>query len=183
MRSHAYSLSSEPNETNRGDNRNYSRHYRQRLRAEVLADAITDITQTNHTFSGMPVGTRAMQLWTHRTESELLDAFGRPDANQDPPCERLPDSTVVQSLHLMNAPAIAGKITAEQGLCERLAKSDSTPEKIIEELYLAAFARFPNPTEIADLVAEFGKPNTDRKKLVEDILWSMVNSPEFTHKD
>ena len=183
LRSHAYSLSSEPNETNRGDNRNYSRHYRQRLRAEVLADAITDITQTNHTYSGMPVGTRAMQLWTHRTESELLDAFGRPDANQDPPCERLPDSTVVQSLHLMNAPAIAGKITAERGLCERLAKSDSTPEKIIEELYLAAFARFPNPTEIADLVAEFGKPNTDRKKLVEDILWSMVNSPEFTHKD
>jgi hypothetical protein len=32
-------------------------------------------------------------------------------------------------------------------------------------------------------VAEFEKPNNDRRKLVEDILWSMLNSPEFIYKD
>ena len=183
LQSHTYALASEPNETNRGDHRNFSRHYRQRLRAEVLADAICDITETTQPYSGSPNGTRAMQLWTVRTESELLDAFGRPDPNQDPPCERIPESTVVQALHLMNAPAIASKITDENGRAKRLAVSEMPPETILEELYLAIFSRFPEATELSDLAGEFGKPNNDRRKLVEDILWSMLNSPEFTHKD
>ena len=183
LQSHTYALASEPNETNRGDHRNFSRHYRQRLRAEVLADAICDITETTQPYSGSPNGTRAMQLWTVRTESELLDAFGRPDPNQDPPCERIPESTVVQALHLMNAPAIASKITDENGRAKRLANSEMPPEKILDELYLATFSRFPEATELSDLASEFGKPNNDRRKLVEDILWSMLNSPEFTHKD
>lgn len=183
LQSHVYSLSSDPNETNRGDHRNFSRHYRQRLRAEVLADAICDITETTQSYAGTPTGTRAMQLWTVRSESEMLDAFGRPDPNQDPPCERIPESTVVQALHLMNAPAIASKITDDNGRAKRLAASDNPPEKIIEDLYLATFSRFPDPGELSDLASEFGKPNNDRRKLVEDILWSMLNSPEFTHKD
>jgi hypothetical protein len=181
--SQIYGLSSQPNASNVGDSRNYSRHYRQRLRAEVMADAIADVTGVAHVFSGMPEGSRAMQLWTHRTESDLLDAFGRPDPNQDPPCERLPESTVVQALHLMNAPAIASKISAESGRCERLAKSDWTTQAILEELYLATFARFPSPEESAALAAEFDKPDQPRRALIEDILWSMLNSPEFTHKD
>jgi hypothetical protein len=183
LTSHVYSLSSEPNQTNRGDHRNFSRHYRQRLRAEVLADAICDITETTQTYAGSPAGTRAMQLWTVRTESELLDAFGRPDPNQDPPCERIPESTVVQALHLMNAPAIAAKISDENGRVKRLATSDWSPNQVVEDLYLATFSRFPDPQELSDLVNEFGKPNNDRRQLVEDLLWSMLNSPEFTHKD
>lgn len=181
--SHVYALDSAPNATNAADNRNFSRHYRQRLRAEVLADAISQATETSHRFSGMPPGTRAMQLWTHRTESELLDAFGRPDPNQDPPCERIPESTVVQALHMMNAPAIAGDIAADEGRCRRLAASERVPAQIVEELYLATFSRFPTPEESKSLEAEFAKPDQDRGVLIQDILWSMLNSPEFTHKD
>jgi hypothetical protein len=181
--SHVYALDSTPNSTNAADNRNFSRHYRQRLRAEVLADSIAQATETTHTFSGLPPGTRAMQLWTHRTESELLDAFGRPDPNQDPPCERLPESTVVQALHMMNAPAIASKIAAEEGRCRRLASSDRSPAQMVEELYLATFSRFPTPEESKSLEAEFAKPDQDRGVLIQDILWSLLNSPEFTHKD
>jgi hypothetical protein len=183
LSSNAYAWSSEPNPTNGGDHRNFSRHYRQRLRAEVLADAMVDITGVDHRYAGMPIGTRAMQLWTFRTESEMLDAFGRPDANQDPPCERQPESTVVQALHLMNAPAIASKIADDSGLCAQVAKSDRTPQQIVDELYLAAFSRFPTHEESIALIAEFEKSGTDRRRLVEDMLWSMLNSPEFTHKD
>ncbi len=183
LRSHVYALSSQPNESNFGDARNYSRHYRQRLRAEVLADAVAEVTEVDHEFSGMPIGTRAMQLWTHRTESELLDAFGRPDPNQDPPCERFPDSTVVQALHLMNAPAIASKLASENGRGARLAKSDASPQAILEELYLAAYARFPTPEELEALLPEFNQTPEGRRPLIEDILWSMLNAPEFIYKD
>jgi Protein of unknown function (DUF1553) len=183
MLSSVYSLSTRPNPTNYADNRNYSRYYRQRLRAEVLMDAVADATGVENNFSGLASGTRAMQLWTNRSESEFLDTFGRPDANQDPPCERTKDSTVTQALHLMNSPALQDKISSEQGRGRQLGLSDLAPVAIIDELYLAAFSRFPTAKEREDLLAEFSKPGTDRLKLVEDLLWSLLNSPEFSHKD
>ncbi|MFN9912691.1 MAG: DUF1553 domain-containing protein, partial [Pirellulaceae bacterium] len=64
-----YGLSSEPDETNVADHRNYSRHYRKRMRAEVLSDAISDAIGQAEEFEGMPPGTRATQLWTHRLNS------------------------------------------------------------------------------------------------------------------
>lgn len=181
--SQTYSLSTRPNPTNYADNRNFSRYYRQLLRAEVLMDAVCDITEVEHDFRGLAKGSRAIQLWTNRTESEFLDAFGRPDANQDPPCERTRDSTVTQSLHLMNSPAIHEKITSDNGRCKRLAEGSLAPTQIIEELYLATFARFPTDAESSSLLAEFSKPEVNRKMLIEDILWSLLNSPEFSYKD
>lgn len=184
LSSHVYALSSRPNTTNFADNRNFSRHYRQRFRAEVLMDAVADVTAKPGNFSGMPTGTRAMQLWTHRTESDFLDAFGRPDPNQDPPCERSPNATVVQALHMMNSPAIQSRIVAEGGTCHRLAKApDRSPESIVEELYLLAFARQPTTTEQEALLKEFARADANRRQVIEDILWSLMNSPEFLYKD
>jgi hypothetical protein len=181
--SHVYGLSSLPNTTNSGDNRNFSRHYRQRLRAETLLDAIADVTHTSIEMEGMPAGSRAMEVWTHRASSDFLDAFGRPDPNQDPPCERTPESTVVQALHLMNAPDLQRKIAADGGRAGELANGTKPPSEIVEELYLSAYSRTPDESEKSALVAEFERPGTDRKTMVEDLLWSLINSPEFVYKD
>ena len=70
----------------------------QRLRGEVLLDAMTDVTGVAESFSAAPPRTRAVELWTVRTQSVFLDSFGRPDPNQDPPCERTSDTSVVQAL-------------------------------------------------------------------------------------
>src|SRR5438309_185991 len=86
--SHAYSLSSVPKGGNAHDTRNDSRHYRERLRAEVLLDAVSDVTGTPESFAAVPPEARAMEVWTARSPSLFLDSFGRPDPNQDPPCER-----------------------------------------------------------------------------------------------
>src|SRR5699024_9374262 len=107
--SYVYTLSSLGTERNLADTRNYSRHYRQRLRAETLLDAVADVTEVREPFTAMPPGSRSVEIWTHRIDSLFLDAFGRPDPNQDPPCERQPESTVVQALHLMNSPALNRK--------------------------------------------------------------------------
>lgn len=184
LASHVYQLSSQPNETNSADNRNFSRHYRQRMRAEVLMDAVADVTGQPGEFAGMPKGTRAMQLWTHRTESDFLDAFGRPDPNQDPPCERSPNATVVQALHMMNSPAIQSRITQDGGVCQRLADdSTKSPESVLDELYLQTFSRLPNASERAALLQEFVRPDANRRQVIEDILWSLMNTPEFLYKD
>ena len=71
-------------ERNVGDRQNYSRHYRTRLRGEVLLDAVTDITGIGDTFTAMPAGSRANQLWTTRVQSVFLDTFGRPESEPGP---------------------------------------------------------------------------------------------------
>ena len=168
-----------PNDRNAADLRNYSRHYRQRLRAEVLLDMASDVTGVPEAFAAMPPGSRAVEVWTARTPNEFLDSFGRPDPNQDPPCERTSDTTVVQALHLMNSNQLAGKVMADGSLSDTLSKSELPPEKIIEELYLACYSRLPTAEEvgIAGKALDVGVAN--RQAAIEDVLWSLLNSAEF----
>ena len=183
MNSTVYQLDSLPSERNTADTRNYSRFYRQRLRAEVLLDAVCDVTGTRETFAAMPPGSRAVELWTHRIDSLFLDAFGRPDANQDPPCERTSDSTVVQTLHLMNAPQVHQKVVGDEGRAAKLAASDMRPEQIVEELYLATYARLASNEELSSVLPLFGEAADSRRRAAEDLLWALLNTPEFLFKD
>ena len=183
MKSHLYSLSSIPNTTNAGDYRNFSRHYRRRLRAEIVADAIDDVTGVPTSYPGTPPGTRAVQIWTHRVGSTFLDVFGRPDPNQDPPCERIGDATVVQALHLMNSGHVHTKVTSDEGRAATLAAGDLPPEQIIDELYLATYARFPTSEEAEALLGEFSREGATRRSASEDILWALLNTPEFVYGD
>ncbi|MGD9646675.1 MAG: DUF1549 domain-containing protein [Pirellulales bacterium] len=183
MASTVYQLDSLPSDRNAPDTRNYSRYYRQRLRAEVLLDAMCEVTGTPETFAAMPAGARAVELWTHRIDSLFLDAFGRPDANQDPPCERTSDSTVVQTLHLMNAPRLHEKVVGDGGRAARLAASELPPAQIVEELYLATYARLPSADELTAVLPLFGDSSDARRRATEDLLWALVNTPEFLFKD
>jgi hypothetical protein len=181
MSSHVYGLSSLPNRRNAGDLRYFSRHYRQRLRAEILLDAVSDVTGVPESFSAMPPGTRAMELWTMRSQSLFLDSFGRPDPNQDPPCERTTETTVVQALHLMNAPNMTRKLTTDGGRSDLLAKSAKAPRELVDEIYLSAFGRFPDDAERK--VAEKLFQHANRRNAVEDLMWALLNTPEFVFKD
>jgi hypothetical protein len=181
--SYVYGLSSLPNERNLADTRNYSRHYRQRLRAEVLLDAISDITQMPEDFAAMPPRSRAMELWTVRAQSVFLDSFGRPDPNQDPPCERTSDTTVVQVLHLMNAPNLHRKVTAENGRAAALAASEQSPAEIVDELYALVYSRPPTEVERAVGVRVFHQTGVSRRQATEDLLWALLNTPEFLFID
>ena len=181
--SHVYGLSTMPNDRNASDLKNYSRHYRQRLRAEVLLDMVSDATGVPEKFEAMPPSSRAMEVWTARSQSEFLDGFGRPDPNQDPPCERTTDTTVVQALHLMNSPNLHRKVTADAGRCTTLAKGPKSPREIVDELYLLAYCRPPSESERAAAVKRFEKPGADRRKAIEDLLWALINTPEFVFND
>jgi hypothetical protein len=181
--SHVYGLSAEPTDRNLTDTRNYSRHYRQRLRAETLLDAVCDVTQVPENFEAMPAGSRSTQIWSHRIDSLFLDSFGRPDPNQDPPCERTSDTTVVQALHLMNSPGIHRKVTSDKGRVADLAASDKTPSIIVEELYLLTYSRFPTAQESQIGQSVFSQKDVTRKQAIEDLLWALMNTPEFVFKN
>jgi hypothetical protein len=131
----------------------------------------------------MPAGSRAAQLWTHRSGSTVLDVFGRPDANQDPPCERIGDATVVQTLHLMNSGHVHGKVTSDAGLPARLVAAGRKPDEIVEELYLAAYSRLPSDEERWAAAAEFAREGATPRGVAEDLLWAMLNTPEFIYSN
>ncbi len=183
LSSYVYGLASAPGERNAHDTRQYSRHYRVRLRAETLLDAVSDITGVPEKFSAMPPGSRASAIWTHRTPSLFLDTFGRPDPNQDPPCERTSDTSVVQALHLMNAPNLHAKVTSDAALAATLAASDFPADKIVEELYLRTFSRYPDESEREIGRALFSRKDTTRRRSTEDLLWALLNTPEFVFKN
>ncbi len=180
--SNVFSLSSTPGERNIADIKNFSRYYRQRLRAEVLLDAVNDVLGTQEDFAAMPVGSRATQLWTFRSSSVFLDTFGRPDANQDPPCERTYESTTPQVLHLMNSPVLNSKLSLDAARPAKLSASEMTNSEVVDEAYLLTYCRLPSAQEKQLAVASF-PAGKDRRQAVEDLFWVLMNTPEFYFVD
>lgn len=173
-----FALSSTPTERNIADTKNFSRYYRQRMRAEVLLDAVNDVLGTEEEFSAMPSGSRATQLWTHRSSSIFLDTFGRPDANQDPPCERSSDSTTPQVLHLMNSPILNEKLSLEAARPAKLASSGMNDEQIVDTAYMLVYCRPPTAAERQLAVGALSKGDA-RRTSIEDLFWALLNTPEF----
>ena len=179
MRSRLYQLSSQPNESNARDGKNFSRWYRRRPRAEALLDAVSDVNGVPEALPGVGTGVRAAQAWNYRMESDFLDAFSRPNASADPPCEREGEGSVVQALHLMNSTRLMEKIANPTGRVARLVESKMTEGEIVTELYLAAYSRFPTAEELAVAVSAFKHEGATRKSATEDVLWALINSAEF----
>lgn len=176
LNSRLYQQSSEPNETNVGDLKNFSRSYRRRLPAEVLLDSLSGILRLPEKFQGLVQGSPAMQQWNHKMPNEFLDAFGRPDSSAAPPCEREMTGSVVQALHLMNARGLQKKLSGSPWLKELSGKK--VPDAV-EELYLALFSRLPDEKERAVTADYIGREEAKAEEAIEDLFWSLVNSPEF----
>ncbi len=178
--SETFALSSVPNEYNASDNRNFSRYYRQPIRAEVLLDAINDFLGTEEKLAAMPPESRAIQIWTHRTPSVFLDTFGRPDANLDPPYERAHILTTPQILHLMNSEELEQKLSQPEGRIAELADSELPSDALIAEVYLGLYSRRPTEDELTSTkVLLENVPENSRSAGLQDIVWALINTPEF----
>jgi WD40 repeat protein len=179
LQSRLYQLSSEPNEWNLTDTKNFSRSLRRRLPAEALLDAVVDVTGVPEEFNGVAPGARAMQTWSYKIGSHFLDAFGRPNSSSDCPCERDLRTSVVQSLHMMNSKALQTKLTQSTGRAAKLAASTRSPEDIVTELYFTLFNRPPTDADLKTATAAFAAKDATRQTATEDVFWALLNSAEF----
>jgi hypothetical protein len=177
--SDTYQRDCQPNASNASDQQNYSRYPMTQLGAEVLYDAVCQTTGVAEKFSGVPDGARAIQLWDSQVPHYFLQLFGRPMRTTACECERVAEPTVSQVLHLLNSPQIQGKLAHEGG---HVAKWVDLPdEKLIDELTLTFFARFPTAEE-QRLATDHLKKAKERRVAVEDLAWGMMNSLEFLFK-
>lgn len=191
-RSSAYQLSATPNGHNRSDRQNYSRYYPRRLPAEVMLDAIDQLAGTQTDFANLPPGTRAVALPdnSYNRSSPFLRVFGRPEGESVCECERVQSSNLAQSLHLINAGDIRGKLAHANGRAERLARDPRPMEARIKELYLVAFAREPRPDELKTALDYLTEPRINAagqkvdgqqatRENLQDLLWALMTTKEF----
>lgn len=178
VQSHAYQLSSDPTDDNRKDQQNFARFYARRLPAEVAHDAVEQATGFKTNFSNMSADSRAIDLPHERFGSYFLDTFDRPKRVSGCECERSTSATLSQVLLLSNSDEVEGKL---QNGAARIAKlfeaKRSTPE-MVEELYLATFSRYPTPQEVT-IATGYIDRDSEPRKAVEDLLWTLLNSREF----
>jgi hypothetical protein len=128
----------------------------------------------------MPAGTRAVSLPDTQFNSYFLTVFGRPESSTACECERAQGANLAQSLHLLNSKDIQSKLSADQGLAAVMAGDTSRGnEQKINELYLRAFSRQPNPQEIKTALDYPEKKKDKPKEAMEDLIWAILNSKEF----
>jgi hypothetical protein len=188
LTSETYQRSSEPLEGNRPDERYYSRYYPKRLSAEVLLDAISQVAEAPTKFANYPDGTRAMQLRDASVDSYFLQTFGRPDRLITCECERTSDPSMTQVLHILNGDTLNEKLsrTADEkakttdNRIGRLLKANTETGAILDEIYLAAFARLPSEEDRAQLLEVLASVSEAEKRAsLEDLAWSLLSSKEF----
>ncbi|MGF1582122.1 MAG: DUF1553 domain-containing protein [Gemmataceae bacterium] len=180
MNSRVYQLSSKVTAENKVDAANmfYTRFTIRRLTAEQLADAIDAATGTTTKYTGLPLGTRAIQLPDSQVASFFLDTFGRPERKITCECERTKEPNIAQALHLLHGDFLNPKLSHPKGRLANLLKAKTKDTEAITELYLATLSRPPSSSEINR--AKFWitqAPN--RREGLEDVLWALLNSREF----
>ncbi|HEX5103511.1 MAG TPA: DUF1549 and DUF1553 domain-containing protein [Pirellulaceae bacterium] len=181
--SRTYQHASHTNETNAKDEQNYSRALYKRMDAEVLLDALCQTTGVPDQFDGAPAGTRAIELWDSQVEHYFLRLFGRPVRQTACECERVVEPSVAQVLHLLNSERVDGKLRHEAGRVAELAQSETSDQRLVEELYLTALSRYPSDAErntgVEYLAAAALGDVSQRRARAEDLLWTLLNSLEF----
>ncbi len=183
MDSGAYQLSSEANATNQNDDRFYSKYLIKRLPAEVILDEMSEVTGVPSTFPNYPAGTRALQLPDSLVPSKFLTSFGRPIRNICDSSERSSDPNVAQALHVINGDTLNKKINSPDGYAALFLKLGLSERRIVEQLYLSAFSRYPSDQERQTVMAALSQPwadkETGRRQALEDLMWAMFTSKEF----
>jgi hypothetical protein len=184
-----YQLSSEPNASNQNDGKYYSHYLLKRLPAESLLDAISQVIGVPTAFDGYPAGTRAMQLPDVLVKSEFLNAFGRPKRVICDAGERSSDPSIAQALHVINGDTLNRKLMAKDGVVGLFLKLGLSDSRMIEQVYLSAFSRYPTESEkqrATGLLKGARLPNGSsemqlqaRRQGVEDMLWALITSKEF----
>jgi hypothetical protein len=162
----------------------FARHYARRLSSEVLLDAIfraTGIAAQMEILAPEPVS-RAMllpdplELRNRLPYGRFLNTFGRGDRDDTP---RSDDSSIAQSLALLNDPLITLRIKQNSGgstVRQTLAVTRD-PAKVTEALYLATLSRRPTSSERSIAVEYLQSGDINRK--TEDLQHVLFNTLEF----
>lgn len=181
LNSRTYQLSSKPNETNKLDRKNFSHSFVRPMMAEVVVDVLNDALGTTETFGNdVRPGSRGIDIGASRIQNANLNyifrIFGRSPRTAACDCERALEPALPQKLFLMTDQNILNKLN--QGRASELARSEKSDEQVLEELFLAVLGRYPTEAD-KSLFASYRAAKNDRRTVLVDTLWALINTREF----
>jgi len=150
------------------------------LTAEILLDAISQVTGAPHEFGNYPRGTRAMEVHVPDQPDYFLVTFGLP--RRDVLCERAKSPTLGQALHMINGATILQKVQAERNILSEFLSKGWTDDRITEAVYQRAYSRPPSDREtraIDEFIGTEIAAGRSRRRALEGVLWTVLNSMEF----
>jgi hypothetical protein len=179
--SRTYQRSTQRNESNSTDERNFAHQNVRRIKAESMLDIVSQVTNTKDKFRGLPLGARAVEIADGNTSDYFLTTFGRATRETPCSCEVRMEPTLSQALNLLNGTVVNGKIQ-QGGVLKALKEQKLEPMQIVEALYISCLVRKPTEEEKAALSPMFAE-GSDVNKALEDVFWALLNSREmlFNH--
>ncbi len=175
--SQTYQRSSQANASNEEDTKNFAHSRIRRIPAESLLDCLSQVTEVQEKFQGLPLGSRAVQIADGQTSNYFLTSFGRSPRQTACATEATTEPTLSQALHMINGDTLTRKIGESKRL-QKLLDEGKKPIDVVEAIYLACLARKPSPEELQKLEAVLAaEPNA--RLAVDDIFWAVLNSREF----
>ena len=176
--SRTYQRTVQSNDSNKEDTLNFAKASIRRVRAEVLLDIISQVTDTQNKFRGLPNGASAVEIVDGRTSTFFLTTFGRASRDTVCSCEVALEPNLSQALHLLNGSTVNAKCT-QGGVVTKALAAKKTPSQVIDDLYMRCLARKPSAAEKAKLMAFVGEEGRSDTDVLNDLFWAILNSKEF----
>jgi hypothetical protein len=172
-RSRTYQLTSRSTPENRRDTQLFSHALLKPLPAAVFVDAVAQVTGLPASFPEHPAGTRAVELPSPHTPSHALDVLGRCQRVRSCETAARAGGGLARALHLINGSTINDGL---RFAAEKLRARYESGAALIDELYLRALARPATDEERR----EWEPLLASGVEAVEDLLWALLNSREFS---
>ncbi len=177
--SRVYQASSQATANNASDEKYYSHAPIRLLQSEQLMDAICQATDVPERYPDFPLGTPAIALADGEYKHPFLEAFGRPVRASACECERDAQTNLSQALQLVSGPVVQGKVHSDAGRAARLAASALSAEEVLDDLFLVTLGRTARDEERRILGQRLSQAGPARRAGIEDVLWLLLNHPEF----
>lgn len=185
LNSQAFQLSSIPAQDTPEAAANFAHYPLRRLEAEVLIDALNQITGTKEEYSSpipepftfIPDDVRSIALADGSITSSFLELFGRPPRDTGHELERSRDTNPSQRLHMLNSSHVLKKI--KQCPLVTTATASSSAGELADKIYHTLLSRPPTAKELEMLQAYVASTYAGGSSLAGDLVWALVNQPEF----
>jgi hypothetical protein len=150
----------------------FSRMYPKPLEAEQLYDSLLIATDAHHSGqTDWASAEKQREEWLQ----QFIIAFGT-DENDEATTF---NGTIPQALLMMNGPLIQKALSGEPGsFLNSVLSEESSGERKVDRLYLAALSRHPRSRELA-AAATLIETSPDPFTGYQDLFWALLNSNEF----
>jgi hypothetical protein len=163
----------------------YPRHFARVLTGPEVIDAVSVVTAVPMRFTlGGDTMVRVKQLATPQdigrggegmAVDALMQSFFQSNRRTPPQAGNRPST--LQALLMMKSTIVNDRVLASaKGRVTELVGSTRTSDEIVDELYVSTMARTPSPAEAAIARQSIA---ADRTHGTENLLWALINSPEF----